>query len=287
MLGLAGDRISTRERGASSLTLWVAILVCLLTSVANAVEPDPAAAESVRQQRLEQMKGLIDEVSLGTDDPSPLELKRLDRPILRYTNPLTDSIEEGALFLWMAGKRPVAAVSPSFRGTTIFWELSSLSDTPLKLIRNGVVVWQPPSSSRKSEKFAEAPVPAPAAAGRLVQMRALARRFQVRELRREQWQEGRLLSQPLHRWEDSSSGVIDGALFGYAETTDPELLLVIEARQESDAKQATWHFVLAKMTSSPMTVNLDEKQIWSVDGYWRNPRTPQDPYVEAQLGPTK
>jgi hypothetical protein len=105
----------------------------------------------------------------------------------------------------------------------------------------------------------------------------------MQEQRRGQWQQGRLLSQPLYRWEDSANGIIDGALFGYAETTDPELLLVIEARQDRDTKETAWHFALGKMTSSPMTVSLDGVQIWSVSGYWRNPRTPQDPYVEAQL----
>jgi hypothetical protein len=33
-----------------------------------------------------------------------------------------------------------------------------------------------------------------------------------------------------------------------------------------------------------MTVSLNEQEIWSVDGYWRNPRGPEDPYVEAPIG---
>jgi hypothetical protein len=216
----------------------------------------------------------------------PKELNRADHPILRYTNPVTSAFSEGILFLWLDGRRPVAAVSTSSRENgALWWELSSLADAPLQLKRAGKVVWQPPMCNRKSAAMPGAPTPAQTAAGRLIQMRAIARRFQMREMRREQWQEGRLLSQPLYRWEDPAVGVLDGALLGFAETTDPELLLLIEAKRDDPAAEALWHFAVAKMTSSPVTLSLDEKVLWTGTGYWRNPRSPQDPYVEAMIVP--
>jgi hypothetical protein len=263
----------------------VATLTCLLMVASSLADEPSPDVEKGRRERLELMKGVIDAVSLETTDDPPRKLTRSENPVLRYTNPATSAFGEGALFLWLDGKRPLAAVSPSLRDNgTIWWELSSLSDAPLRLTRDGAAVWQPKSCSRKAELLKDAPAPAESAAARLTQLRSLTRKFQVREERRGGWQEGRLLTQPLYRWSDDKAGVIDGALFGYAETTDPELLLMIEARRDSATREAQWYFTLAKMTSSPVTVSLNEKEIWSVDNYWKSPRTPTDPYVEAAIG---
>ncbi len=187
--------------------------------------------------------------------------------------------------MWLDGKRPGAAISLSFRDKgAVYWELTSLSDAPLNATRGAAGVWSPHSASRKSEAIPDAPPPAATAAARLTQMRSLSRKFQVREERRGQWQDGRLLTQPLYRWEVPDANIVDGALFGYAETTDPELLLLIEARKDANVKEVRWYYLLAKMTSSPMTVSLDEKEVWSVGGYWKNPRSPEDSYVEANIG---
>lgn len=267
------------------MKIIVAALICLLTLASSFAEEPSSDVEKGRRERLEMMKGVIDEVSLETSSEPPKKLTRSENPVLRYTNPVTSAFSEGALFLWLDGKRPLAAVSPSLRDNgTIWWELTSLSDAPLRLTRDGAVVWQPKSCSRKAELLKDAPAPAESAAARLTQFRALARKFHVLEERHGGRQEGRLLTQPLYRWSDDKAGVIDGALFGYAETTDPELLLMIEARRDSATREAQWYFTLAKMTSSPMTVSLNEQEIWSVGGYWRNPRAPTDPYVEAAIG---
>jgi hypothetical protein len=274
---------TTQLRGELRRRMLI-VALCAVVIRVYADEPSPDV-EKGRRERLEMMKGVIDEVSLETGDESPRRLTRAENPVLRYTNPVTSAFSEGALFLWLDGKRPIAAVSPSLRDNgTIWWELSSLSNEPLRLTRGRAVVWQPKSCSRKAELLKDAPAPAESTAARLTQIRLLARKFQVREERRGGWQEGRLLTQPLYRWSDDKVGVIDGALFGYAETTDPELLLMIEAHRDSVTRQAQWYFTLAKMTSSPVTVSLNGQEIWSVGGYWKSPRAPTDPYIEAAIG---
>jgi hypothetical protein len=227
---------------------------------------------------------LIDETVLESTDQPPKTFDRSDRAILHYSNPISSATAEGATFLWLDGKRPMAAVSMSHRsGGQIFWELSSLSDDPLSLSRNGSAVWIPTACSRKAERLAGAEKPADSSAKRLIQMRGIARKFVVQEFRREKWQDGRLLPQPLYRWDDADRGVVDGAVFGYAETNDPELLLQIEARLEGAAGEAAWYFSFAKMTSSPVTVSLDDREIFRAEHYWKNPRSPEDPYVEARI----
>ncbi|HUQ71649.1 MAG TPA: hypothetical protein VM165_19125 [Planctomycetaceae bacterium] len=260
------------------------LAICLGMATTFGDEPE-TTAELAKRERLAAMTAVIDVVTLQTTGDSPKTLSRSEHPLLRYTNPVTSQFAEGILFLWLDGKRPQAAVSPSCRdGGTIYWELTSLSDEPLRLTRDGVAVWQPKSGSRPSARLPGAPEPAATPSARLAQLRAQARRFVLREERRGGWQEGRLLTRPLYQWEDREHGIIDGALFGFAETTDPEVLLLIEARQPTGATTAEWWFAIAKMTSSPCVMSLDEQEIWNASGYWKNPRGPEDPYVEAIVG---
>jgi hypothetical protein len=62
------------------------------------------------------------------------------------------------------------------------------------------------------------------------------------------------------------------------------LLLLIEARKPTGAKAAEWWYTVAKMTSSPCVLSLDDQEVWSGTGYWKNPRSPEDSYVEATVG---
>jgi len=262
-----------------------ALLATGMWAATTCADEPQTAAESAKRERLAAMTAVIDAVVLQTTGDSPKTLPRSEHPLLRYTNPVTSQFAEGTLFLWLDGKRPIAAVSPSCRDDGgMWWELSSLSDEPLRLTRNGVAIWQPKSGSRPAALLPGAPAPAATPAARLAQLRTQARRFVLREERRGGWQEGRLLTRPLSQWEDRERGVIDGALFGFAETTDPEVLLLLEVRQPAGATTAEWWFAIAKMTSSPCVMSLDEQEIWTASGYWKNPRGPEDPYVEAAVG---
>ena len=255
-----------------------------LAATAGAADPSAAPPTDQKPSRLTEMQARIDELELKTTGPEAHRLARSEHAILRYTNPIAGGTSQAATFLWLDGKRPAAAISLSYRpGGRIWWELTSLSDDPLELRKDMELVWKPTASSRKFERFPDSPVPAATPAARLTQLRELSRRFTVREFRREQWQDGRLLTQPLYRWSDEAAGTVDGAIFGYAETTDPELLLIIETRQTQGLSDGEWRFALAKMTSAPMIVTLADKEIYNVPGYWSSPRSPQDPYLEQSI----
>jgi hypothetical protein len=93
----------------------------------------------------------------------------------------------------------------------------------------------------------------------------------------------RLMSQPLYRFADEATGLVDGALFAYTETTDPEAVLILEAIRPEGDQASLWRFTIAKMTSRPTFARRQEKNVWSAPSYWLNPRSPNDPYQERQL----
>jgi hypothetical protein len=64
------------------------------------------------------------------------------------------------------------------------------------------------------------------------------------------------------RYQAASGGAIDGAIFSFANGTNPEVLLVLEAHSGTDGR-AVWHFGLAQMTGAEVTVELDGAKVWS------------------------
>jgi hypothetical protein len=76
-------------------------------------------------------------------------------------------------------------------------------------------------------------------------MKALAREFaaSMKDEQGESYQL-RLLTQPLVRYEPEGKQVLDGALFSFSLGTDPEVILLLEARAVKEGFQ--WHYACAR-----------------------------------------
>ena len=269
----------------SAIPLVSFVCVVLLSGMQIQGAEDNPTGNSQAETRQARMDELFRDVRLQYAQEPARELARMTKPMVKYTNPLNSSQLFASSYLWLDGNVPVAVVSPSFRDSgTIYWEWTSLSPQPLVLKQQDRTVWEPTRAGHVPQNFLNAAAPADSPAARLTQMRSLARRFNVTEVRRETTQEARLLTQPLHRWEDRDRGVIDAALFAFVEATDPELLLLLTAQSGKVEGSRVWTYTCARMTSSPCTVKLDEETVWTTEGYWKNPRSPQDPYIEASIG---
>ncbi len=162
---------------------------------------------------------------------TPLVLRT--EPVLHWTNPVRHTAT-GAVFLWLADGRPEVVASfyrYTYEGKTVQdEEFQSLSVTGLTASRDGRDVWSPPKEGLSFAPIAGAPRPAATPAERLRQMRALAQEFRAFFDVPEDKSELRLLPKPLYRYETNRPDLLDGALFAFVLATDPEVLLVIEAR---------------------------------------------------------
>ena len=78
----------------------------------------------------------------------------------------------------------------------------------------------------------------------------------------------------------TDDGVLDGAVFSLSQANDPEVLVQLELNRDSSDGVANWSYSLARMSTTRMKVRLDDKVVWEADGYWRQPRSPNDPYME-------
>jgi hypothetical protein len=208
--------------------------------------------------------------SLYRDQGGEEKLELQEKPVYVWTNPLVANGQFGAVYVWTWQGRPEAVGSIfvyNFAGTGRFGlmhEFHSLSEATLQTTRNKPheTRWTPEAGLMREALQDERP-PAKSPAARLAQMRALARAFAIHSIspKGERW-ELRLLPQPLYRYNVGGPTVIDGALFSFVTSagTDPELMILIEARQTADGPR--WHYAPVRFTGFDLFVDFKGRQVW-------------------------
>lgn len=281
------NRLRSDARPMSALLTLVIVAFPLWPAQAAEPPQSDEKDEKAAQQRLAFLERLFTEFEVAAEDGRPLT--GTEKPVLRYSNPVRNFFSDGATFLWLDGKRPAAAGTLSIRGVgKVWWEFTSFSGEPLQCRRNDRAVWSPASGNLVRRPLPNAPAPASASRLRLIQMRKLARRFTVvmQESAKEpdETKSLRLLGQPIYRWSDEKAGIVDGAVFSFSETTDPEALLMLELLRPEEKAELIWRYSVARMTSRPLHVRFNDREVCFLKGYWANPRSPRDPYAAGYLG---
>lgn len=260
----------------------------LLLFAQDQVEP---AANELSREEMQFLKDTVAGLKLYEPPNRNKPLAVTANPVLGPYNNTTGPSRFGATFLWLSGERPVGAVSISIRrnpSNPVFCECSSLWPRALECRRDGTLLWVPERAGVLEERLGDAPAPAESKARRLTQMRELARRFSVTTYRLEPEEANhlRLLTTPVYRFAAEDDGILDGGVFAFANATDPDSLLLLEAARDKPGMAAYWRYSLARMSSQKAVVRLDEKEIWSVTNFHRE--LPEirikGPYIEQRIG---
>jgi hypothetical protein len=265
------DAMGMRNMSGAARQLVVAAMLCCFASTAWP-QTKPAADEAKRwaeqASRLALAEARAYDVRLGGQDGERLKL--LEQPVLKWSNTYEASVY-GSAFVWTRAGRPeVIGCIFKFYTTKVSFdvELHSLATGPLTAVKDGVVVWQPSAAGTSLKPVADAPPPAKTAAGRLVQMRELARNFSAdltAVIEPKTKHHLRLLPQPLLRYSGDGrelKELRDGALFAFARETDPDVVLMLEARGEEAPR---WEYALARMHVGALSAAYGGKEIWSVE----------------------
>jgi hypothetical protein len=252
-------------------------------------QPDAAVENSAREEQLRFLRQKSSELSLFQASNAQTPLPLYSRPVLHYNNPVGLS-SDGATFLWLVGTRPVAAVSFSLRrpNNAVYRECASLWNNPLDCRHEGVSIWASKRGGLLAQRLTDAPAPAAGEAQRLAQMRSIARRFTVtwHHSRTDETTQLRMMPSPLYRFEAEQDGILDGALFAFVVTNDPEMLLLVEAARDKPADAAYWRYSFARMSSLKEVVRLDGQEIWTVPHYHSDPNDDKKTghYTEQRVG---
>jgi hypothetical protein len=194
----------------------------------------------------------------------------LDQPLRFYTNPVRTTDQHGSIFLWTDKGRPAAIGSiwsavnrqnPDVRFVTHEW-LSLSIDPLITATRGEKRLWTSGEPGLSWMPLTDAPSPAMSRSQRLAQMRAIVRRYSA-SIQIEGESDLRLMPQPLYRYSEQTEGALDGAIFDFAMTTDPELLVLLEVSEAED--KPAWQIAFARFGNKGMTVKEGERPVWSCD----------------------
>jgi hypothetical protein len=240
------------------------MLVLVVGQVVSEPEGQPNA--SVQQVRYESFLRAAKRYAmrLEKDDEA---LKLVDKPVLRWGNQARDN-DDGAVFVWTRRGRPQAVAAIFLIGERTMHELCSLAEAPLKTTwGENSPAWRPARAGVVFRKVPGAPAPAETGRARLTQMRTMAGDFTAATSAPPDYGGGRshgelrLLPQPLFRNEGESPVALDGALFTFAFGTDPEVLLMLEARKTPAGP--LWHYAAAPFTDFEIQLKYKGDPVWS------------------------
>lgn len=255
--------------------IWLFFMVPALLGQAPLSKGDTAVQDVSRNKRERLLQFYVQEASgyaiyRDASRKDKVELRR--EPVYVWTNPLREGGQDGAVFVWTCRGRAevIGSIfsSPTVKPRHVYHEFHSLALSTLDVQRLGghSKTWTPQAPGVELKPIEEAPPPSSSSAQRAAQMRALTRDFTASTLdHKDRHWELRLLPQPLYRYESTDPEVLDGAVYAYVTSagTDPEAILVIEARKTSGKDLAVWHHALARFTDTELRVRHKGKEIFT------------------------
>lgn len=246
------------------------VLLLLIGASCFAAEPateTPAAYNMAHAQWQKAYGEIAQSITMRRVE---MQLLLLNQPLRFYTNPVRTTDQHGAIFLWTDEGRPAVIGSiwsalnrqdASIRFVTHEW-LSLSVDPAVTATRNEKRLWTSGEPGIVWESFKDASPPAASRPQRLVQMREIARRYAV-SIQIDGESDLRLMSQPLYRYPGPVAGALDGAIFDFAMTTDPELLMLVEANEANG--KTSWQVAFARFGNKGMTVKEGDRVVWSCE----------------------
>lgn len=270
MIGRTRIRVPSGPAGAAALAS--AVLACVLGCDPLGAADEPVADKEDEARREEQLKNLRRSaaqyvVSPADDRKRPFKFR--EGAVLRFSNPVT-GCKDGALYLWVGHGRPQAVAKVyTYDNEHFSHEFQSLFEGAVVAERDGKSVWNAADPGVTFHELADAPGPAPSAAERLRQMKALAGKFSATYVNGPPGTTSldlRLLIQPVFRFEpgDDRRGP-DGAVFAFASGTNPMAILMLEARPVGEGRK--WHYAFARTASGAVAARYDGKEVFSVSRY--------------------
>lgn len=283
----AGTLCSCIQKAVNCLVL----AALFFTIPLPAEEPDSkTVTPEQRAAHLEEMRGLAKSIRVfEVSAENRVESKLLEQPALAYRDD-TRKLYDSTMWVWGTKGRPSAIIAVEYypqrpKGPKWLFEIVSLSTGRIAAEREPELNWKAREPGLKLQVLAGAPAPAEKATARLAQMRQLRRRFAAHERATIGGRiELQALAAPLHRYQDPENGLLDGAVFAFANGTNPEVLWIIEAHATTGQKPS-WQYGMAQMTGAEVFLELDEKQIWKCTD--ADPPAERDSYINGWMASTK
>jgi hypothetical protein len=256
-------------------TAWLLVMLFSVPGQPPVVNDDPAAQAAARAKRerlLEIYAGEAENYTIYRDASRNEKVQLRREPVYVWTNPVRGGGQDGAVYVWTCRGRAEVLGSfysyPAKGPRHLSHEFHSLSLAVLDVDRSGAngSRWKPMAPGIEITPIPGAAAPGQTAPQRLSQMRTLTHDFAATTTDPDdrRW-ELRLLPQPLYRYESTDPDVQDGALFAFVTSagTDPEALLLIEARKSAHGEAPVWQYAVGRFTDLQLAVRFKGNEVYS------------------------
>lgn len=249
-------------------------------------EPQASDGEDAanRKAQMAAMRRIAEGVSVTVSDDAQGQLELFPEALFRSYDPAREQTDGT---IWAYGKkgRPAALLTLSLhpRGDgTLGWlyEFNSLTHRPVSAKVPGHIAWSTRQVGLEVKPIPDAPPAAEKEVGRTRQFRDLSARFTGYEMLVKgpnapaEHFELRLIPRPIHRYSDPDRGLVDGAIFLFTHSTNPEIIMLIELVREGE--KSVWKSGFARCAFAEVHVELDGKKLWTQPHLQGTPAT--DPY---------
>lgn len=241
-------------------------------TVEDAVGSDAAEEAKATKEAIAEVAEVLDRVQIESFAASDWNKSpHLEKPALTFGDP-TRGNTRGTLWTWGEKGRP-SVVAEVYRVSTFDgWILVffNTSGGKVRASLDGNGWWRENQSTSKFEDLAGTPKPAATNAARQRQIKAIAGRFSAHQF----WDpdnsrfELRAIERPLLTYSDPENGILDGALFTFANGTNPEILLMVEARAGQGGKPDRYQFAVGRLAHAELHLAFDEKEVFSAPRGW-------------------
>ncbi len=242
---------------------------------AQADAPAEVGASDSESKTIDHWIGVADEMAKAQkiatlDSPEEVFQLRSDA-VFRHTQSVRGGDDIGAMYVWTTKTGRPAAIGVFFswsqgRDRWVMQEFHSLSDRPIRKEMEGQTTWKCPVPGLQWNQSADLPGPDTDERRLKLQARQFPRtlRFETKSGDNQRW-ELRSVPKPFYEYIDKDARIEYGAIFGFCQGTDTEVLVMIEARLDGDKRG--WYYALAPFSDYGITATLADSSKWqSPDG---------------------
>lgn len=244
----------------------------VLTMMASPMLPVTVIAQDTAPQDPGLQKLYLDEAKrwemwIGANHQKKASI--VAEPVFRWQNFDREGGQTGAMYVWLQDGVPVVLggifSNPAGKGRRdIIHEFHALGpDRLFPELKDSQGKWSP-SAGVTMLALPGSPDVEETPSKRMLQLRSIGRDFAAATLddQNQRWQL-RLLPKPLYRYENAKRGIIDGAILAFLSDvgTDPEIILILEARQEAGQKR--WYYRTVRLSISDLFVDYKGERVWT------------------------
>lgn len=261
------DACAVHEHKGSSAVILTGFTVLF---IAMAASDGVTADNSERDQSIEIITDYASRHRLAADSAPDDFLAVRPEPLMFWTNP-TRTSHFGGMHVWTRNDRPLAFcgiyVHVEDDGVKVSREFHSLTEEAMQARFDEEPIWAPGSPGVEFRPVPGAGQPAETPATRLRQMKAIASQFTITiSLRDTAPERLRFMPRPIYRYSDVERGLADGTMIAFVQGTDPEAILLIEARWDDDDYH--WSYAIARCTSWGLTARVEGDTVFEVAPYY-------------------